>query len=108
MTLHLVSSRDVTALAIRNRREEIAKAARAILRSAALHTDDAILEACQALRDWGDATDHMQADAMTLAIRNRDRNRARRPKRVIRWDEVAVFLSAGFAIVMIAVAGWAG
>ena len=105
MTIRLVSSHDT--IAARDRREEAAKAGRAILRSAALHTDDAILEACQALRDWGDATDHMQADAMALAIRNRDRNRARRPAPVIRWDEVAVFLGAGFAVVMIAVAGWA-
>lgn len=107
MTLTLVSSRDTSAIDARAAREEAAQAARAILRSAALHGDDVILEACQALRDWGDATDHMQADAMALAILTRDRNRARRPAPVWRLDEVALFCAAGFAIVMIAVAGWA-
>ena len=107
MTLTLVSSLDVTALATRDRREEAAQAARAILRSAALHTDDAILFACDTLVDYGNSD--VADDALILAARIhvRDRNRARRPAPVIRWDEVAVFLGAGFAVVMIAVAGWA-
>ena len=69
-------------------------------------SDDAA--ALDARADREEAAKQLQADAMALAILTRDRNRTRRPKRVIRWDEVAVFLSAGFAIVMIAVAGWAG
>jgi hypothetical protein len=47
----------------------------------------------------------LQADAMDLAIRTRDRNRARRPAPVWRLDEVAVFLAAGFAVVMIVIVG---
>jgi len=107
MTLRLVSSHDTAALDDRHRREEVAKAARAILRSAAMHTDDDISFAIENLADYwnGDVAD----DALILAARLhvRNRNRARRPKPVWRMDEIALFLGAGGAVVMIAVAGWA-
>ena len=64
-------------------------------------------DALNARADREEAARQLQADAMALAILTRDRNRARRPAPVIRWDEVAVFLGAGFAVIMIAVAGWA-
>ena len=89
------------------RRAEIVIAARAILRSAARHDDAILTEACVALQDYGDATDHLQADAMLLAVRLRASRSARdasatakRPKPVIRLDEVALILSVAFAVGM--------
>ena len=105
MTLRLVSSHDT--IAARDRREEAAQAARDILRSVVLHGDDDILFASDTLVDYGNSD--VADDALILAARIhvRDRNRARRPAPVWRLDEVALFCAAGFAIVMIAVAGWA-
>ena len=64
-------------------------------------------DALDARADREEAARQLTADAMALAILTRDRNRARRPAPVFRLDEVALFCAAGFAIVMIAVAGWA-
>ncbi len=54
----------------------IVAAARAVLRSAANHSDDILTEACDALQRWGDPTDWLEADAMLLAIRLRAHGRA--------------------------------
>lgn len=54
-----------------DRRGAIVIAARAMLRSPAKQSDDALTEACVALQDYGDARDYLMADAMLLAIRRR-------------------------------------
>jgi len=92
-----------------NRAVAIVGAARSILRSATLHTDDAILDACKALRDFGDWKDHMEADAMTLAIslrRNRRAHEAKAQPGAIRGAlfETAVFVVAFGAAVVVALA----
>jgi hypothetical protein len=78
--------------------------ARTILRSAVNHTDETLAEACQALRDYGDWKDHMEADAMMLAIRLRRSRRAHEAKPqpgLIRGAlfETAVFVGAAVAVV---------
>lgn len=70
-------------------RREIVIAARAILRSAANHDDAILIEACHALQDWGDWMDHLEADAMLLALRlraHRQRQDAKKPRPVIRTE----------------------
>ena len=109
MTVTLISSQpDVPALDDRARREEVAKAARAILRSAAMHTDDDIGFAIENLVDYGNGD--VADDALILAARLRVRNRTRlqRPSATWRMDEIALFVAAGFVIVMLCVVGWAG
>lgn len=63
----------VSAMHDEARREAIVEAARAILRSAADHTDADMIEACYALQDYGDWRDHTEADAMLQAIQMRQR-----------------------------------
>lgn len=111
MTLTLVSSRDTAALSARAAREEAAKAARAILRSAALHSDEAILWACNYLREWGgkatrDDDARLIVDAMVIVLGRVETDMDAISAR-IDWATIAAFLAAGFAIVMIAVVGWA-
>lgn len=96
------------------RRQEIVATARAVLRGAARHSDAILTEACAALQTWGDATDWLQADAMLLALRQRERRLVPivpRPKPAVRADEAALVLSMAFAVGMIGVvcakaAGW--
>ena len=86
-------------------RREIVIAARAILRSAANHEGAILIEACHALQDWGDWMDHLEADAMLLALSlraHRQRQDAKKPRPVIRSDEVALILGAAFAVGMFA------
>lgn len=59
------------------RRDEIVIAAHAVLRSAARHDDAILTEACVALQSWGDRMDHLEADAMLLAMRLRASRNAR-------------------------------
>lgn len=91
-------------------RAPIVTAARAVLRSEANHSDDILAEACEALRTWGDATDHLQADAVLLALRIRQNNRERQPVArpgLIRDAvfEGSVFVAAAIAMLVIALAG---
>lgn len=59
------------------RREAFVIAARAVIRSAANHSDATLTDACEALRTWGDWIDHLEADAMLLAMRLRASRKAR-------------------------------
>ena len=84
--------------------KRIVSAARAVLRSAASHTDEILTEACTALQDYGDWMDHLEADAMLLAISLRQHRirQVERPRPAIRLDDVALILGAVFAVGMFA------
>jgi hypothetical protein len=58
------------------RRIETIAAAREIIRGAAWQDDASLTLACETIQDHGDPTDHLQADALLLAIRLRARRRA--------------------------------
>jgi hypothetical protein len=57
-------------------RAEIVDSARAILRSPARHDDAILTEACVALQTYGDGNDWLIAEAMLMAMSNRDRRQA--------------------------------
>ena len=103
----------VSAMQDEARREAIVEAARAILRSAADHTDAMLTEACWALKDHADPQDdyidHLQADAMLQAIQMRQR-RAETPRDVVqrhadRWPEIMISAVA-VATAILAATGW--
>lgn len=83
-------------------RRAIVETARTILRGAANHDEATLTEACGALKDCGDWMDHLEADAMLLALRLRaSQRRIARPRPAIRADDVALAVSALFAVGMI-------
>lgn len=55
---------------------EVITAARAVLRSEHRHGDDILTEACVALKTWGGGSDWLEAGAMLVALRLRQRNQA--------------------------------
>jgi len=94
------------------RRVAMVAVARAVLRSAADHSDEILIEACTALMTWGDGTDWLEADAMLMAIRIRARRRAHEAAEVVakrgtirrELRDAVIFVAFGAAVLIVGLA----